>query len=980
VAALTVGPAHEVYVASLGAGVFVYRGGTWTLASEGLASRMAADVEITATGVLLAATFDFGIFRSTNGGATWTWASTGLSTSRVTSLTAAASPADAIYAATPDGVFVSPDEGITWRPAGAGTRGVNTWTVAVDPASPGRVFAATNGAGVLRSTDAGGTWNGSLAGMINTDIRAVDAGATPGVLYAATLGGGLLTSHDHGVTWAGGTTRDLADSFVLAMAIDPAQAGTVYIGTAGRGALKSTDGGVNWKPVNNGLGSQFLLSLAIDPRAPGTLYAGTADAGVFFTNTGGDSWHALNAGLFNHVITSLAIDPADSHRIYAGTEGGGIFTNHVDLPVISCAFEVTPQAVSLPSAATTFTVRITTAPACEWRVESGSDWLTVGAAAASGIGSTEIPVSAAMNIGQDARSGTLTVAGHPVVVVQRGLAALFRLTVTRNGSGGGDVSSDWLGIACGIDCEQLFTEELPVVLTATPHQGSVFSGWEGDPDCVDGAVTMAADRNCIARFDQTDDFDEDGLTNLWEVQFGLDPASGSGDDGGDGDPDGDGRNNADEFAAGTHPRGVFVRYFADGAASSDHSTRLDLFNAGIESAKVLVHLTPDAGDRVREYRNLAARSRATIDAEMPGAALSGGFSVVIESDRPIAAERTVVRMAPHATRGDSAAVTARTWFAAPAPAGTALHYVLFNPGDVAASVDLFYLPAGASPVVRRHVVAAGGRRAIDGGSDGPAGDVAAAVSSSVPIVVEAIAASADEAVAAGSLASPAPGYLQYLAAVRTGPLLTARLDVLNPTAAAATVTLFYVIDGGVVRAQHSVDAFAHLSIDPADDDPILATARFGVVAASTTPFLLTGSDWWPGSSAADWYEAGATAAAAAPARTWAIGGGVAGGALNAETEIDVLNVSQRAGSVRVRLVFDDGAEASLTLALPAATVLTVEVATAFPEAAWRSFSALVESLGDGAQPPPDIVVEHAIYTSPDGARSGGARIPATPIP
>jgi len=50
----------------------------------------------------------------------------------------------------------------------------------------------------------------------------------------------------------------------------------------------------------------------------------------------------------------------------------------------------------------------------------------------------------------------------------------------------------------------------PVVLTATPAQGSRFIGWEGHPDCLDGALTMGADRACVARFEQTDDFDEDG--------------------------------------------------------------------------------------------------------------------------------------------------------------------------------------------------------------------------------------------------------------------------------------------------------------------------------------------------------------------------------------------------------------------------------------------------------------------------------------
>lgn len=49
------------------------------------------------------------------------------------------------------------------------------------------------------------------------------------------------------------------------------------------------------------------------------------------------------------------------------------------------------------------------------------------------------------------------------------------------------------------------------------------------------------------------DSDNDGLPNYWEIGYGLDPNSGSGDDGAEGDPDADGLPNDDEYLNGTDP-------------------------------------------------------------------------------------------------------------------------------------------------------------------------------------------------------------------------------------------------------------------------------------------------------------------------------------------------------------------------------------------------------------------------------------------
>ena len=76
------------------------------------------------------------------------------------------------------------------------------------------------------------------------------------------------------------------------------------------------------------------------------------------------------------------------------------------------------------------------------------------------------------------------------------------LTVDKeNGTGSGQVTSDPVGIDCGIDCSELYDHSSIVDLTPAADPGSVFVGWSGDADCTDGAVTMMAARDCSATFE-----------------------------------------------------------------------------------------------------------------------------------------------------------------------------------------------------------------------------------------------------------------------------------------------------------------------------------------------------------------------------------------------------------------------------------------------------------------------------------------------
>ncbi|MBO9317322.1 MAG: hypothetical protein J7456_16240, partial [Chloroflexus sp.] len=49
------------------------------------------------------------------------------------------------------------------------------------------------------------------------------------------------------------------------------------------------------------------------------------------------------------------------------------------------------------------------------------------------------------------------------------------------------------------------------------------------------------------------DSDNDGLPDVWEIQYALNPLDPTGDNGAAGDPDNDGLTNQQEWTAGTNP-------------------------------------------------------------------------------------------------------------------------------------------------------------------------------------------------------------------------------------------------------------------------------------------------------------------------------------------------------------------------------------------------------------------------------------------
>lgn len=218
-----------------------------------------------------------------------------------------------VYAATFNGLFRSADGGQTWTFA-RGFLGEIVSDVAVASAAPQKVFVSF---GELHaSVDRGQTWferhsSGSFAVATNADGT---------VVYSATIDG-IRRSSNGGATFAlAGIGLPSAFS-VETIVLDPTNPDTLWAALQSHGVYKSIDGGAHWTPANTGLATSAVYSLIVDPTNPSILYAG-GNGTLFKSTNGGTSWSPLATGQPSTVYRSLAISRSMPSTVIAGTDRG----------------------------------------------------------------------------------------------------------------------------------------------------------------------------------------------------------------------------------------------------------------------------------------------------------------------------------------------------------------------------------------------------------------------------------------------------------------------------------------------------------------------------------------------------------------------------------------------------------------------------------------------------------------------------------
>ncbi len=253
------------------------------------------------------------------------WTLVGPDTASVLSLAAAPSRPTTVYAGlTAGGVYRSTDAGQTWTWASGGLSSFDYVNqLAVAPASPDTVYAVVSGLRLYKTTTGGGSWQLLLQpdfeagspGVYRVAVHPRDAR----IVYALSLEGPVRRSADGGVTW---TDLPAAPENTALLRIDPVHPNVLYAAVVNGPLWKSTDEGRTWRQIGEGLGpAPRIRSLEIDPRSSQVLYLTRWNNGpsLFQSRDGGETWTPLARDLDNAPLELLGIAPRGAQLTLFGT-------------------------------------------------------------------------------------------------------------------------------------------------------------------------------------------------------------------------------------------------------------------------------------------------------------------------------------------------------------------------------------------------------------------------------------------------------------------------------------------------------------------------------------------------------------------------------------------------------------------------------------------------------------------------------------
>jgi photosystem II stability/assembly factor-like uncharacterized protein len=169
-------------------------GRTWSASVAGFEKTFAVQLgaDRVDVPVYYAATAGSGVFRSLDGGRSWTAGGSELTRRLVRSVAVLPGGEHAVYAGTDSGVFCSLDRGATWAPWSGGLPRAPVYALAFDPRAPGVLFAGT-ALGLFRSADAGENWSAfPPSAPLPAPVTALWLDANGGRLVVGTLGAGVF--------------------------------------------------------------------------------------------------------------------------------------------------------------------------------------------------------------------------------------------------------------------------------------------------------------------------------------------------------------------------------------------------------------------------------------------------------------------------------------------------------------------------------------------------------------------------------------------------------------------------------------------------------------------------------------------------------------------------------------------------------------------------------------------------------------------
>ena len=263
-------------------------------------------------------TYSVGVRKSMDGGVTW--AATGLNWTvgqnrTIRRLVINPSDSKVLLAATSDGLYRTADAGATWTRILSAT----AYDAEFQQDNGKIVYATTNQ--VHKSTDAGATFTALSATCSGSRYNIEIARSNPRVLYTLCTNDVVQKSSDAGATWTTTTSPGayLYGYYDNVLAVSPVFDSVVYV--AGLDIKRTTNGGTSWSAVAVA-GHVDNHVIRFLPGNNSTLFVGN-DGGLFETTNSGATWTSLNKGLAITQFYGVGISRTNPAIMVAGAQDNG---------------------------------------------------------------------------------------------------------------------------------------------------------------------------------------------------------------------------------------------------------------------------------------------------------------------------------------------------------------------------------------------------------------------------------------------------------------------------------------------------------------------------------------------------------------------------------------------------------------------------------------------------------------------------------
>ena len=255
-----------------------------------------------------------GVYKTTNGGTSWTAVDSGLSDPSVDSLWLDQGNPDVILAGTLLGIFQSTNAGQTWAEVSPTSYGEVSAFKQI-----GSVVYAPTQAGIAESTDDGSSW--TLVENTSSPVRAI--GGVGGVLYAGLDNGQVLVQTGSSAAWTNVTPSGLSGTTVWHIAVNPTNPANAIVvewhGYSSPNLYETTDTGGQWSTMSGpGCPVQYIV---FEPTDPANLYAG-CDGVLYQSTDSGSSWSLPPGDLGWDVRLIVADEAGVTGNLLVGSDQG----------------------------------------------------------------------------------------------------------------------------------------------------------------------------------------------------------------------------------------------------------------------------------------------------------------------------------------------------------------------------------------------------------------------------------------------------------------------------------------------------------------------------------------------------------------------------------------------------------------------------------------------------------------------------------